>query len=277
MNKTATLTANARVPAQSDARSIRIDTGTPVPSTSVATPPAPTASAATNSKLPQIRYAAAVLNGQPHMLEAVASCFASDIARIKKHAEEGWILESVEFASCTSGEQVFPIADDVVSRVHRILALYCGADDSLSVGHIYWINAEGESLRSIRGTLPVNVISSTGIAELQGASGGRPLGSAVLQAMIRDSRVNEALALHGESGLSWSQVYDIIEFIGRKAGTAKTGYANRKQIGPVRQTANHYRHPGSPKAYPLPANPPALAEASEFARTLLKRWIASRL
>lgn len=210
------------------------------------------------------------------MLESVAPCFVGNGAGIKKH-EEGWILESSEFASCTTGEQVFPIADDVVSRVNRILALYCGATATLSVEHIYWINAEGEPLRSIRGSIPVNVVSSKGLAELKSTGGTQPLGSAVFRAMILDSTVNEALTLHGESGLSWSHVYDIIEFFDGADGIAKAGYANSGQTRTVRQTANHYRHLGSPRRYPLPSNPPTLLEASDFARSLLKRWISSRL
>jgi hypothetical protein len=217
-----------------------------------------------------------LLKGQPNMLESVATCFDGTNAKIRKH-EEDWILESSEFASCTTGEQVFPIADDLVSRIHHILALYCGANATLSVEHIYCINAEGKKLRTLRGSLPVNVISSKGLAELKSMSGSQPLGSAVLQAMTLDSTVKEGLTLHGESGLSWSQVYDIMEFLGGDAGLAKAGYANRKQTRAVRQTANHYRHLGSPKKYPLPSNPPALVAASEFARSLLKRYISSRL
>ena len=171
----------------------------------------------------------------------------------------------------------FPIADDIVSRLHRILALYWGADEVLSVAHIYWINAAGKELRAIRGVLPINVISSTGIAELKTMRGTQPLGSAVFQTSLVDAKVNEALALHGESGLSWSQVYDIIEFLGGVDSIAKARYADKKQTRTVRQTANHYRHLGSLKKYPLPSNPPALAEATEFARSLLKRYLSSRL
>ena len=61
-------------------------------------------------------------------MDWLAPCFVSDDARIKK-CEEGWILESSEFASCTSGGQVFPIAENIVSRIHRILSLYCGVTD----------------------------------------------------------------------------------------------------------------------------------------------------
>lgn len=136
---------------------------------------------------------------------------------------------------------------------------------------------EGEKLRSIRGSMPVNVVSSKGLAELKRMSGAEPLGSAVFQAMILDPAVNEALTLHGESELSWSQVYDIIEFVGGVDRIAKAGYANRKKTSTVRQTANHYRHLGRQKNNPLPSNPSTLGEGSEFARSLLKRFISSRL
>ena len=272
MSKTAVLSATATVPARSDARGLSIATGTPVPSTAPSEPARPVVEKAT----PTLEYAAAVLKGQPDLLEAIAPCFVSDIARIRKH-KEGWILESSEFASCTTGEQVFPIADDIAARIHRILALYCGTTPTVSVEHIYWINAAGEPLRSIRGSISVNVISSKGLAELQAMRCTQPLGSAVYQSMILDAAVGGALTLHGEGGLSWPRIYDIIEFLGGEAGIAKAGYANRKQTRAVRQTANYYRHLGSPKNSPLPSNPPTLTEASDFARGLLQRWISSRL
>jgi hypothetical protein len=267
------VTATVTIPARSLARSISV-TFTPDPS---AVPPTPAqqAVAKANPSPQVIRYAAAVLKGQPDTLEFVASCFISNNARIKKH-EEGWILESSEFASCYDGEQIFLIADDIVSRVHRIVALYGSATPTFSVEHIYWINAQGEPLRSIRGSIPVNMFSSKGLAELKSISGAQPLGSAVFQAMILDSEVNEALTLHGAGELNWSQVYDIIEFFG-ETRIVKDGYAHRREIRAVRQTANHYRHLGRPKKNALPSNPPTLAAASEVVRNLLRRWISSRL
>ena len=275
MNRRAVMSVTATVPAESDVRSFAIVTGSPVPATAPAAPSQQTP-AKPDLSLPVLRYAAAVLKGQADMLESVAASFDDANVKIRKH-EEGWILESSEFASCGDGAQVFPIADDLVSRIHHVLSLYCGATATLSVEHIYWINAEGKKLRTIRASLPVNVISSKGLGELKNLSGTQPLGSAVLQAMNDDAAVKEGLTLHGADGLSWSQVYDIIEFLGGEAGIVKAGYANAKQIRAVRQTANHYRHLGSPKKYPLPSNPPALAAASEFARSLLKLYISSRL
>jgi hypothetical protein len=121
------------------------------------------------------------------------------------------------------------------------------------------------------------VVSSKGLAKLKGISGKQPLGSAVFEIMIRDSAVKEAFSLHGEGGLSWSQVYDIIEFLGGADRIDKAGYAKKRQTSVVRRTANYHRHLGNPKKYPLPPNPPTLPEASEFARSLLKGWISSRL
>jgi hypothetical protein len=82
-------------------------------------------------------------------------------------------------------------------------------------------------------------------------------------------------SLHGKRELSWSQVYDIIEFLGGVDGIVKGGYAKKKQTGMVKRTANHYRHLGSPKKLPLPPGPPPLAEAAEFASSLLKRYLFS--
>lgn len=226
MNKTAVVSASVTIPAQSSARTLSITAGTPIPSTAPFAPAQKTATKA-NPSLRVRQYAAAVLK-ESHLLESVAPCFVADNGRIRKH-KEGWILESSEFASCTTGEQVFAIADDIISRVNCILALYCDAASMLSVEHIYWANAEGESLRQIRGSISVNVVSSKGLAELRMMSGKQPLGSAIFQAMILDPAVNEALTLHGESGLSWSQVYDIIEFLGGISGIVKAGHGTNKE------------------------------------------------
>jgi hypothetical protein len=230
-----------------------------------------------------IRYAAAVLTGREDVLASIAPCFASDIARIKrqrlKEKEDSWVLESSGFATCTAGDELLAVADGIVSRIHQILALYCNYTPILSVDCVCWINSHGKSLRTIRASSSVNVVSSKGVAELKSASAGttQPLGSAVFEALTRDVEINEALALHGDSGLSWSQVYDIVDLVGGVKGIVQARYAARKQASAVRQTANHYRHQGVRKKPPLPASPPTLAQANEFARGLLKRWIASRL
>jgi len=228
-----------------------------------------------------IRQATALLTGQENMLSLIAPCFDSDIARIKKQRlkenEDSWVLESSEFASCANGNEVLTVADDVLSRIQQILALYCNFTPIFSVDCICWINAAGESLRTIRASDTINVTSSKGLAELRSVSEEKPLGSMVFELMTRDAEVDEALTLHGDGGLSWSEVYDIIDFVGGVNSIVKEKYATRKQANSVRQTANHYRHQGSRRKPPLSRNAPTLTQANAFARNILKGWISSRL
>ena len=112
--------------------------------------------------------------GQDDLLASIGQCFDSNNARITKQKlkeqEESWVLESSEFAPCTTGDEILTIADDIVSRINQILALYCNFTPTLSVECISWISAEGESLRTVRGSTSVNVVSSKGLSELKGMS-----------------------------------------------------------------------------------------------------------
>jgi hypothetical protein len=279
-SKPVTLSTTVTVPATSPiwglSASLTVNPpGTPKPSSQ--TQPAEARAATTKPT----KYAAAMLTGQEDVLASIAPCFDSERARIKKkrlkEKEDSWILESSEFDECTNGDEVLAAADDVIARIHHILALYCNYAPVLSVDCVCWINSEGESFRTVRASASVNVVSSKGLAELKSTSRAQPLGSVVLEAITRDVKVNEALTLHGDSGLSWSQVYDIIDFVGGVKGIVKAGYATKKPASIVRQTANHYRHQGLRKKPLLPPNPATLAQANEFARGILKRLIASRL
>jgi len=223
-----------------------------------------------------MRYAA-VLKGQAEVFERVAPCFASDTARIKKVVDQ-WVLESSAFNSCGEPSEVFPIADATLDLIHRILALYCGLCSPFTVAFIQEFNAEGTpSRRGIRGISTITIYSSRGIAELANQSGAQPLGSAIIQMAVSDAAVSEALDLRGEQRLGWSQIYDIIEFLGGANEIERAGWASKNRTSDIRRTANHFRHLGSPKNYPLPARPPSINEASIFAGDLLKRWMASRL
>jgi hypothetical protein len=86
-------------------------TGTP--NLAAASPALPQRAAAKpNAKKLVIRHAAAVLTGQSDFLEQVAPCFVSDNAKIRKVGEK-WVLESCEFESCKTAEQLFSAADDL--------------------------------------------------------------------------------------------------------------------------------------------------------------------
>ena len=212
-----------------------------------------------------MRYAA-VLNGQADVFEYVAPCFASETARIKKLGDT-WILESSAFDSCMVPADVFPIADTTLLLIHRILALYSGLSSPFSIAYIQSFNAEGlPSGRGLRAIQEITVYSSIGISTLANPSGALPLGSVIADRAASDSAISEALNLRGVKDLGWSQIYDIIEFLGGANKIAGAGLTTRSRARDIRQTANHYRHLGSPKDYPLPAKPPTINQAKDLCR-----------
>ena len=67
-------------------------------------------------------------------------------------------------------------------------------------------------------------------------------------AALTDKKLQEALALIGDDvDLHWSQLYNILEFLGGEDTVVKKKWATRQQILKFRQTANHHRHLGSQK------------------------------
>lgn len=104
------------------------------------------------------------------------------------------------------------------------------------------------------------------------------LGSAFVGAAWKDKKLEEALALIGDGeDMQWPQLYNILEFLGGENTIVNKKWATRPQIRRLRQTANHHRHLGSPKEYPLPAKPPSRDEARSMVLGLLKKWIAGQL
>lgn len=53
------------------------------------------------------------LKGSKPLFENVAPCFQGGFARIKKSGDD-WFLESSAFDDCTTGSEVFPIADKLL-------------------------------------------------------------------------------------------------------------------------------------------------------------------
>ncbi|RPH77064.1 MAG: hypothetical protein EHM80_13295 [Nitrospiraceae bacterium] len=157
------------------------------------------------------------------------------------------------------------------------MALYCGLQAPFSVHYIQSFDEKGAlSKRGIRGNFSLQVYSSKGVAELADPGGGESLGSTIFQRAASDPAVMEALGLWGESEVGWSRIYDIIEFVGGQNEIARAGWATKKRTREIRQTANHYRHLGSPKKHPLPGTVPSIDEARTFAADLLKNWMFSR-
>jgi hypothetical protein len=223
-----------------------------------------------------MRYLAE-LQGQPHVFENLAPCLQSDYARLRK-MDQRWVLQSSAFDQCKTGQDVFREADLLVSRIHAILSIYLQLPAAFSVVSILWVNSQERPFRrSLRSKININVYSAKGVRDLAILRAGNSLGSILVHRAATNVALDEALALVGEGAVRWSQIYDVIEFLGGAKIIASKGWATERDIVRVRRTANYHRHLGRPKKDPVPKNPPTLAQAKTFAFDLLKRWIATLL
>lgn len=77
----------------------------------------------------------------------------------------------------------------------------------------------------------MQVYSSAGIKKLRESRGEQSVGSAVVEAAWEDQKLEEALALIGDGeDLQWSQLYNILEFLGGTDTIVKNKWATRQQI-----------------------------------------------
>jgi hypothetical protein len=226
-----------------------------------------------------MRYAAQLLGDVP-VLERVAPCFQGDSARIRKIGNDCF-LESSAFESCPGPAEVFPIATEIVLAIHRVSVLYAYlmTFEHIKVGYVQEFDGAGlPTRRALQASKKINIYSSAGLEELKKPHGTQSSGSAVVECARSNKNVQEALSLIGESELGWPQLYNILEFLGGESGIAKRNWATKSEVRRYRQTANHFRHLGSPKNNPLPPDPPSLSDGRKFIMlNLLKKWISTQL
>jgi hypothetical protein len=189
-----------------------------------------------------------------------------------------WILESKAFEACASADEAFATVDTLLRTINRIFTIYVSVFEPFRANTILAFDDGGKLVqRRGRTSIDVTVIGSAGIRELSATLGGDSLGSVLLACATTDRRVAEALALVESHAITWPQIYDVIEFLGGADEIAASALAPRADTVRIRRTANHYRHLGGKRGYPLPANPPRLREARSFATTLLKKWLYAQV
>ena len=223
-----------------------------------------------------MKFAVQLINGAKPLMENVIDCFQGDFARIRQMGED-WFLESSLFDACTVPGEVFPIADNLLRLMHRFTALHGRLFLFSEIGYVQEFSDAGAPLRrGLRAMTRVQIYSLEGLQELQKSQRGESLGSALVEAAVTNRELQEALALIGDGpDLQWAQVYNILEFLGGEKAVVRKKWATRAQARKCRQTANHYRHLGSPKKYPLPAEPPTIGLATILVFDLLKKWISA--
>jgi hypothetical protein len=223
-----------------------------------------------------MRYVA-VLECPVTGLAESAQCFNSDLCRVTQ-VNGDWVLESSEFNACLGPTEVFPLADAALSVVRRIMSLYCGLSYPFTVSYIQCLGTDGQACgRTYRSSLTLTITSSTATAELATPIHGQPLATAIFECAQKGDEIREALKLFQDTENRWTDIYNMIEFLGGPKQIRQLGFGTETEAALVMRTANHYRHLGCPEKYPLPFNPPTLEEGSLFAKRAVRLWIESRL
>ena len=222
-----------------------------------------------------MKYAVQLINGSEPLMRNAAVCFQGAFVRIRKIGDD-WFLESSAFDGCAIPGEVFPIADKLLRLMQWITAVHARLFSICEIGYVQAFNEAGmPSTRGLRGTIRVQIISPDGIQELSEVHGEQSRGSMLAAVAMARADLQEALALVGDGyDLQWAQIYNILEFLGGADAMVQRKWATRDQIRKCKQTANHFRHLGSPQRYPLPASPPTQGEATILVFSLLRKWIS---
>jgi hypothetical protein len=216
---------------------------------------------------------AAALKGEKNVLEDIAPCFNTALSTIRRRDDE-WIMESSNFEQCQSVEEVYTVANALLRQIHQVLYLYLRLISPFSVSSIMVFDGDILVRRRMWTVIGFNAYGSA-IKTLSPTASGS-LATDVLSLAASDPAAREALSLGGDEALTWSRIYDIIEFLGGPSFIAESGLASKKKTACVKQTANHYRHLGNPQNAKLPSNPPTFRAASLFAFDILQKWIAQK-
>jgi len=217
---------------------------------------------------------AAALKGEKNVLEDIAPCFNTALSTIRRRDDE-WIMESSNFEQCQSVEEAYTVANALLRQINQVLYLYLRLVSPFSISSIMVFDGYILVRRRMCAIIDFNAYGSA-IKTLSPTASGS-LATDVLSLAASDPAVREALSLCGHEALTWSRIYDIIEFLGGPSLIAESGRSSKKKkTTRVKQTANHYRHLGNPQNYKLPSNPPTLRAASLFAFDILQKWIAQK-
>jgi len=171
-------------------------------------------------------------------------------------------------------------AGEVCRYLESVLQVFVVLVDELRPGNVLAADSGGTPrARNLFAFKNFRVISERGLKGLAATDpNGSTLASNILRLADRDPRVAQAFYIVGNRDIGWHEIYDLIDLMGGVNALVKRGWAKRKELNRLRQTANHHRHRGSRRTKDaLPENPPTLSEGANAVRVLLQQWLTERL
>src|SRR5205085_9329979 len=192
-----------------------------------------------------------VLKDKDNFIKDIATAFKGPNIRLR-FINEGWILEADEFELCETVDQVLKKAEDYLFCLNVLMGIYPKIVTPLEMKYINYTNAQGKRKRRIWGRLNINIYDDDSIIELSHLEDENSKGSLILMKAYTNPKIKELLSIIGLPPMKWPQVYDVIEFLGGDKGISRMHLATIKEVEDIRQTANYYRHLGSPRKSRLP-------------------------
>lgn len=194
--------------------------------------------------------------------------------------ENGIHLSGSAFDGLSDAAAARAKAEEVCRHLESILQLYVGLADQFRPGNVIKLDSTGTPrLRNLFDSLEVRIVSSVGLESLAAADHqGSTLASRILRLAGTDSQVAQVFYIVSYRDIGWHEIYDLLDVMGGVERMVKRGWATRRELNDVRQTANHHRHRGNRRAkHKLPENPPSLSSARAVVRQLVERWLTVRL
>lgn len=225
------------------------------------------------------------LTGPDATLERMAEVFADPECRISREGER-YVLRSARFQPHEDMMKALNEADSLIRRATEVMNLYGGQVGQIQTGGMHWLDAMGNEQPSVTfafGT--VYMLSPEGLKRLQETRpGGSKLATELLGLVERDPLVGTILRLVGVSGMTWGDLYVLMETIANElrqsamrdwSPIAARGWATEDLLKDLKQNANFERH--AKGLWDPPKRPIPLPTAVSIAKEIVWKWIEERL
>jgi hypothetical protein len=206
--------------------------------------------------------------------------------------EDVYYLKSDMFADLSEPEAVYDLAIRMLPLIEGTAKLDRGESGPLTVGAIVLTQEDGSEKRTL--FLPKTAMQAnsrlhiTKGTVIDGDGNVVPSGPSDmalwLETAMQDARVEKAIRLY-RSEHSWVNLYRLYEVVGEDVGgretIARRGWMKDSDIDRFKRTANNARVLGDEarhghESYQPPQNPMTLAEAEQFIKTLLTKWLRAK-
>lgn len=219
-------------------------------------------------------------------LDDLPGWFNSNELKVVKEAN-GYYLYSNRFSSVKDAKEVRIIAEKLVEKMLGAAMLIRSNLKPFKLGNVNRQNEDGSkdiyfkvSIKASTRSKATFGVYSNGVAQKANTSKA----ALIFDVADNDKKVEHALRIWGKEPHDWINMYKILEIIESDVGGKiyQEGLANKSEVDRFTQTANSVEALGDKarhgiKKVPLPKKPMTIQEAQYLIRSLINKWIDSKV